>query len=82
MVKVPEVIYNANLKKRLLQNPNFASKLALFKVKEIFKDEFSTNTAPSVFIGSKLPYPQLNVGILSPPEKKENVWLYDAQKHW
>ncbi len=37
---------------------------------------------PSVFIGSKLRYPLVNVGILSPLEKDENAWLYDDEKYW
>ena len=37
---------------------------------------------PSVFIGSKLRYPLVNVGILSPLEKDENAWVYDDAKYW
>ena len=37
---------------------------------------------PSVFIGSKLKYPVVNVGILSPLEKDENAWVYDDVKYW
>lgn len=37
---------------------------------------------PSVFIGSKLKYPLVNVGILSPLEKDENAWVYDDAKYW
>ena len=37
---------------------------------------------PSVFIGSKLKYPEINVGILSPLEKDENSWIYDDAKYW
>ena len=37
---------------------------------------------PSVFIGSKLKYPLVNVGILSPLDKDENAWLYDDEKYW
>ena len=37
---------------------------------------------PSVFIGSKLQYPMVNVGILSPLNKDENAWLYDDEKYW
>jgi len=76
-----QVVYNSNLKKQLMQKPDFARKIANFKVKEIFKDEFFSNTSPSIFIGSKF-YPDANVGILSPPEKKEDIELYDSQKLW
>jgi len=37
---------------------------------------------PSVFIGSKLKYPLVNVGIMSPLEKDENAWIYDDMKYW
>jgi len=37
---------------------------------------------PSVFVGSKLKYPLVNVGILSPLEKDENAWIYDDAKYW
>lgn len=82
MVKVPDIIYNANLKKHLMKRSEYGRIIAPFKAREVFKDEFFTNTPPSIFIGSALPHPQVNVGILAPPEKKEDVWLYDAQKYW
>jgi len=69
MVKIPDVVYNSNLKKQLMQDPKYARKVAAFKVKEIYKDEFFANSPPSVFVGSKL-YPEANIGVLSPPEKK------------
>lgn len=54
----------------------------LFKAtKEIDKD-FNSASPPSVFIGSHLTQKILNVGILSPPERLEQAWLYDAPKHW
>jgi len=54
----------------------------LFKIKELNQENFSSASPPSVFVGSKLPYPNVNVGILSPPENTENAWIYDAQKTW
>src|SRR3989344_3581116 len=42
----------------------------------------SSNSPPSVFIGSKLKYPLVNVGILSPLDRDENSWLYDDAKYW
>ena len=54
----------------------------LFKKVEAVKDEFFGSSPPSVFVGSKLKYPNVNVGILSPPEQMENAWLYDAQNYW
>tara|TARA_Y100000310_G_scaffold345160_1_gene462262 strand:+ start:3956 stop:5155 length:1200 start_codon:yes stop_codon:yes gene_type:complete len=49
--------------------------------KSVLLNEFSGESPPAVFVGSKF-YPKLNVGILSPPEKVKNPWVYDAQKHW
>ena len=57
--------------------------------KNMFKSEnlkriskFESISPPSVFIGSKLRYPLVNVGILSPLEKEENAWVYDDAKYW
>ncbi len=60
-------------------NPKSIKYDQLFK--SILMEEFSGNSPPSVFVGSKH-YPKLNVGILSPPEKLENSWLFDAQRYW
>ncbi len=40
------------------------------------------SSPPSVFVGSKLQYPLVNVGILSPLERDENAWIYDEPKYW
>jgi len=54
-----------------------------FKYKDLDKiSELNTNSPPSVFVGSKLTYPLVNVGILSPLEKDENAWVYDDAKYW
>ena len=42
----------------------------------------NTTSPPSVFIGSKLRYPAVNIGILSPLESDENAWVYDNAKYW
>jgi hypothetical protein len=44
--------------------------------------KLDSNSPPSVFIGSKLKYPLVNVGILSPLEREENAWVYDDAKYW
>jgi len=49
-------------------------------LKEVSK--LDSNSPPSVFVGSKLRYPLVNVGILSPLERDENAWLYDDAKYW
>jgi DNA repair protein NreA len=44
--------------------------------------KIDSTSPPSVFIGSKLRYPMVNVGILSPLDKDENAWVYDNEKYW
>ncbi len=75
-MKIPENIINPNVRIKPRQA------LTLFKAIKEIGSQFSGNSPPSVFIGSKLPYPKVNVGVLSPPEKIENVWLYDAENYW
>ncbi len=54
-----------------------------FKFKNLDSvSELNTNSPPSVFVGSGLKYPIVNVGILSPLEKDENAWIYDDYKYW
>jgi len=54
-----------------------------FKIKDLSKiSKIDSISPPSVFIGSKLKYPLVNVGILSPIEKDENSWVYDDAKYW
>jgi len=54
-----------------------------FKYKNLDKiSELNTNSPPSVFIGSKLRYPLVNVGILSPLERDEDAWVYDDARYW
>lgn len=43
---------------------------------------FSGVTPPSIFIGSKLDYPNLNVGILSPISPEEQPSNYDNPEYW
>lgn len=45
-------------------------------------NHLNSNSPPSVFVGSGLKYPLVNVGILSPLEKDENVWIYDNERYW
>src|SRR3989344_8014720 len=54
-----------------------------FKYKELGKiSQISTSSPPSVFIGSKLKYPLVNVGILSPLERDSEAWIYDDAEFW
>ena len=57
------------------------TKLPHMKTLRLEKDNF-VGTAPSVFVG-RYGYPQVNVGILAPPEIIEKDGeLYDAPKEW
>jgi len=54
-----------------------------FKIKNLSNiSKIDSNSPPSVFIGSRLKYPLVNVGILSPLEKDENAWIYDDSRYW
>ena len=54
-----------------------------FKYKNLRNvSKLDSNSPPSVFIGSKLKYPLVNVGILSPLERDEDAWVYDDAKYW
>lgn len=54
-----------------------------FRIKNLDNiSKINSISPPSVFIGSKLRYPLVNVGILSPVEKDENAWVYDDEKYW
>lgn len=75
-----DVTYNSELKKQLMREPEYGRKITPFKIREF--DEFFSNSSPQVFIGSKLRYPAVNGGVLSPPERKENVWMYNDIRYW
>jgi len=54
-----------------------------FKYKDLGKiSKIDSSSPPSVFIGSKLKYPLVNVGILSPLERDEDAWVYDDARYW
>ncbi|NCN51603.1 hypothetical protein GW931_01175 [archaeon] len=44
--------------------------------------KFEGATPPTVFIGSQLKYPLVNVGILSPIEKVDDASVFDSPKNW
>ena len=54
---------------------------ATAKVRDMnMSNDFSADS-PSIFVG-RFGYPNVNVGFLTPPEKKEDTWLYDAPRTW
>ena len=61
--------------------PICAKAYSQIKIKQqIVKENFSTEgVAP--FIG-RYGYPEINIGILAPPEETSETWLYDAPKYW
>src|SRR3989338_158026 len=55
---------------------------AMFQIiKELKKEDFFGTSPPSVFVGSNF-YPNLNVGILSPPAETQDAWIHDAPNFW
>lgn len=54
--------------------------MPLFSVQRLEREHF-LGTAPSVFVGT-YNYPNLNVGILAPPEQVEGAELYDSPREW
>ena len=61
--------------------PICARNNAIFRVKNILDKEEFTSDAVAPFVG-RFGYPNINVGILAPPEQNEDAWLYDAPKYW
>ena len=52
----------------------------LFKKHSNLKKDFF-GSAPAPFVG-RYGYPNINVGILTPPDVVSNAWEYDAPRHW
>jgi len=74
-------------------NPKFISKnelrkiiqenyIGFEKITKLDKQDFFGSSPPTIFVGSRLRLPEVNVGILSPPEETDNAWIYDAQTYW
>lgn len=64
--------------------PLVAKSQAMFRVKDEFVKATDSNffgSAPAPFVG-RFGYPAVNVGILAPPEIKEDAWLHDAPLDW
>ncbi|MBR9698859.1 hypothetical protein GOV09_00175 [Candidatus Woesearchaeota archaeon] len=61
--------------------PICAKAYSRLRIKErITKESFSTD-AVAPFIG-RYGYPEVNIGLLAPPEEDKEAWLYDAPKEW
>lgn len=61
--------------------PIYAKAEAMFTVEKMQLKQDFFGASPAPFVGHH-GYPNLNVGILSPPEKKEDIDEYDAPRHW
>lgn len=56
-------------------------KHALLHAKPLTNARDFTGTSPAPFVG-RYGYPNINVGLLAPPEHDDNAWQYDAPRHW
>ncbi len=56
------------------------SKVDMFKSQKLEKKDFIA-TAPGVFVG-RHSYPDINVGIISPPEQVKEAQIYESPKEW
>ena len=61
--------------------PICARNNAIFRVKNALKKEEFVSDGVAPFVG-RFGYPYVNVGILAPPEQREDAWLFDAPKYW
>ncbi len=61
--------------------PICARNNAIFRVKNKIEKEEFVSDAVAPFVG-RFGYPYVNVGILAPPEQREDAWLFDAPKYW
>lgn len=61
--------------------PIIAKSEAMFKVKDSLSSTAFFGSSPAPFVG-RVGYPFVNIGILSPPEQREDAWLFDAPRYW
>ncbi len=61
--------------------PLYLKALSITRAKHFLNKESFEGSAPGAFVG-RFGYPNVNVGILSVPEIKEESWLYDAPRFW
>lgn len=60
--------------------PYCITSIAKFKVKKSLTDHFFGDS-PAPFVG-RFGYPNVNVGVLSPPNVHEDAWQFDAPRFW
>jgi len=61
--------------------PHILKGNAMFRVGDRLTSAEFSSSAPAPFVGH-VGYPYVNVGILTPPEKSDEAWKYDAPRHW
>jgi DNA repair protein NreA len=61
--------------------PICTKSMAQFKVKHLLNTTEFYGSTPAPFVG-QFGYPNLNVGVLTPPMQDESVWMYDAPRYW
>jgi hypothetical protein len=61
--------------------PIVAKAESLFKTRDALNKDSFAGSSPAPFVG-RFGYPEVNVGILAPPEVSEDAWIYDSPKHW
>lgn len=61
--------------------PLYAKSKAQWKVAQKLTSPDFFGAAPSPFIG-RFGYPDVHVGILTPPQEQEQAWLHDAPNYW
>ena len=53
-----------------------------FKTRKLEELDFLSNSPPSIFIGSKLKYPNVNIGVLTPSQPLKQVNILNNQNEW
>lgn len=61
--------------------PIFTKSQSMFKIRNSIDKDYYFGSAPNIFVG-RHGWPNVNVGILTPPQVKDDAWLYDAPRHW
>ena len=56
--------------------------IIFFRTRKLEELDFLSNSPPSVFIGSKLKYPNVNVGVLTPSQPLKQVNILSNQNEW
>ena len=61
--------------------PVMAKARSMLITRKNLESENYFGSSPAPFVG-RFDYPNISVGILSPPEQREDSWLLDAPGHW